>query len=51
MPDPFGSYIRNLDPSEILPGSGDPMRISTDVGLGHIEDPDMQSLMQREIAR
>ena len=67
LPDPFGSYISTLDPSEInpTPGAARKMLAHTpagapaakqmvaraDEGLDHIEDPQMQSLMQREIAR
>ena len=70
LPDPFGSYIRRIDPREIveIPDESEivnPLFASAsggsgasavpgakpDAGLDHIEDPAMQTLMQREIAR
>ena len=62
LPDPFGNDGDGDDNDEqARPQSGegeggsgtpqDPHAQKPDEGLGHIEDPDMQSLMQREIAR
>ena len=46
LPDPFGSYRNKLSYKDFgPPPSIDPQ------SLGHIEDPQMQSLMEREIAR
>jgi len=46
LPDPFGSYRNKLSYKDFgPPPSIDPQ------SLGHIEDPQMQSLMQREISR
>ena len=45
MPDPFGSYRATLSYKDFGPGWTD------DKGLDHIEDPEMMTLMQREIAR
>ncbi len=45
MPDPFGSYRNKLTANDFGPNTID------DKGLDHIEDPGMQSLMQREIER
>jgi len=46
LPDPFGSYRNKLTYKDFgPPPSIDPQ------GLGHIQDPEMQSLMQREISR
>ena len=48
LPDPFGSYRASLsynDFGTFVHGFTD------DQGLDHIEDPKMQTLMQREIAR
>ena len=43
LPDPFGSYRYQLKPEDLNYSSGK--------ALKHIEDPEMQSLMQREITR
>ena len=45
LPDPFASDDPNSAPPQQQIGE------KQDEGLDHIEDPDMQSLMQREIAR
>ena len=59
LPDPFAGYIDQLDPAdmdrnktvEAATDSNKQIQINADEGLDHIEDPEMQSLMQREIAR
>lgn len=46
LPDPFGSYRNKLTYKDFAPPpSIDPQ------GLGHIQDPEMQNLMHREISR
>lgn len=49
LPDPFASddTTAAADPAPKQAPQGE----TQDEGLGHIDDPDMQSLMQREIAR
>merc|ERR1712029_777753 len=60
LPDPFSSYSGGGDQEaapavqqepEGVPKKAGPHHNKADEGLDHIEDPDMQSLMQREIAR
>eukprot|EP00095_Tigriopus_kingsejongensis_P011972 snap_masked-scaffold906_size82779-processed-gene-0.4 protein:Tk11972 transcript:snap_masked-scaffold906_size82779-processed-gene-0.4-mRNA-1 annotation:"conserved hypothetical protein" len=49
LPDPFGSYIFRIDPREVR--GNESFGGKPDQGLDHIENPEMQDLMQREIAR
>jgi len=65
LPDPFAGYRDKLrsedlvvnreksgfDKNSVITDPNDQIHIGGDIGLDHIEDPQMQSLMQREIAR
>ena len=43
LPDPFGAYRNQLNPLDLLS--------KYDKGLSHIKDPEMHSLMKREITK
>eukprot|EP00094_Tigriopus_californicus_P012109 TCALIF_11701-PB protein Name:"Similar to CG7065 Uncharacterized protein CG7065 (Drosophila melanogaster)" AED:0.08 eAED:0.08 QI:4647/1/0.93/1/0.71/0.66/15/0/864 len=51
LPDPFASYYFRLDEKEIVKPSHKFMTGKPDEGLEHIKNPELQTLMQREIAR
>lgn len=53
LPDPFGAYVFKLNPSDIVEPVKEAQVLGhkADVGLGHIENPEMLSLMEREITR